>query len=80
MITGRISGRRSGRRRAARLRPTLEHLEDRPLLDATLNVSTLLGNASEVGPTPAIFLITRTGDLSSPLQANFTLGGTAHPA
>ncbi len=73
MIINRISHRR----RTARLRPTLEDLEDRTLLDATLNVFTALGNASEVGPTPAIFGITRTGSLSSPLQANFSLGGTA---
>ncbi len=67
----------SGRRSATRHRPTLEHLEDRPLLDATLNVSTLFGNASEVGPTPAIFRITRTGDLSSSLEAPVSFDGKA---
>lgn len=33
--------------------------------------------ASEMGPVPAYFDITRSGDLSSPLTVNFTLTGTA---
>ncbi|MEL7035681.1 MAG: pre-peptidase C-terminal domain-containing protein [Cyanobacteria bacterium J06592_8] len=36
-----------------------------------------LGNPSEVGPTPGTFQISRTGDTASPLNVNFTVGGSA---
>ena len=49
------------------------------MLNSVVSVATEMAQASEVGPSPAIFSFTRTGDLSSPLQANFSLGGTATP-
>jgi len=58
-------------------RPQAEFLEGRELLNSVVSVATEMAQASEIGPTPAIFSFTRTGDLSSPLQANFSLGGTA---
>ncbi|WP_413164534.1 pre-peptidase C-terminal domain-containing protein [Capilliphycus salinus ALCB114379] len=36
-----------------------------------------LGNPSEMGPTPGTFQIWRTGDTTTPLTVNFTVGGTA---
>ena len=36
-----------------------------------------LGNPSEVGPTPGTFQISRTGDTTTPLTVNFSVGGTA---
>jgi len=63
----------------SRSRPRLEPLEERHLLNAAVSVIAQVAQASEVGPSPAIFRFTRTGDLSSPLQANFSLGGTAQP-
>ena len=63
----------------SRSRPRLEPLEERHLLNAAVSVIAQVAQASEVGPSPAIFRFTRTGDLSSPLQANFSLGGTALP-
>jgi len=63
----------------SRSQPRLEPLEERHLLNAAVSVIAQVAQASEVGPSPAIFRFTRTGDLSSPLQANFSLGGTALP-
>ncbi|HKM53032.1 MAG TPA: hypothetical protein VJY33_06435, partial [Isosphaeraceae bacterium] len=60
-------------------RPQAEFLEGRELLNSVVSVATEMAQASEIGPSPAIFSFTRTGDLSSPLQANFSLGGTATP-
>jgi hypothetical protein len=36
-------------------------------------------NASETGPDPGIFTVTRTGPTTSPLTVNYTVGGTATP-
>lgn len=41
-----------------------------------INVSTLQ-SASELGPTPAIFKFTRSGEVHQPLSVQYTLGGTA---
>ena len=44
---------------------------------ATVTVTTLYGAASERGPSPGIFQLSRTGDISSELTVNFSFGGTA---
>ncbi|MDE3068519.1 MAG: right-handed parallel beta-helix repeat-containing protein [Verrucomicrobiota bacterium] len=43
----------------------------------TVTVAATAPNASRVGPTNGVFTLTRTGDTSSSLTVNFTLGGTA---
>lgn len=42
-----------------------------------LNVTAPTTNASETGPTPRAFTLTRSGDLSQPLVVHYTIGGTA---
>ncbi len=44
--------------------------------ETSVSVSAL-GNPSEVGPTPGTFQISRTGDTTTPLTVNFSVGGTA---
>lgn len=44
--------------------------------ETSVSVSAL-GNPSEVGPTPGTFQISRTGDTATPLNVNFSVGGTA---
>jgi hypothetical protein len=43
----------------------------------TVSVQATTPAASETGPTPGVFTITRSGDLSGPLTVNFVLSGTA---
>ena len=78
LVAGRApNARDSPPCREQSLAARLEPLEERHLLNAAVSVIAQVAQASEVGPSPAIFGFTRTGDLSSPLQANFSLGGTA---
>jgi hypothetical protein len=44
---------------------------------STVSVAAHYGSASELGPTPGMFRLTRTGDLSAPLTVNIALSGTA---
>lgn len=44
---------------------------------ATASVTATVPNASQSGPTPGVFTLTRTGDLNLPLAVRFTLEGTA---
>ncbi|MBI3469666.1 MAG: hypothetical protein HY000_42250 [Planctomycetes bacterium] len=60
----------------------VESLEERALMAVapTVKVAPFAGfaTANELGPTPGIFQFTRTGgDLNTPLEVNFTIGGTA---
>ncbi len=57
--------------------PSLDTLEDRNLPSAVVNVIPEMPAGHEQGPTPAVLRFTRTGDLSSPLSVNYSLGGTA---
>ncbi|HEY3265377.1 MAG TPA: hypothetical protein VGM37_00510 [Armatimonadota bacterium] len=43
----------------------------------TVSVTAEWPNAHEAGPTPGIFLFTRTGDLSIPLSVDYALSGSA---
>lgn len=45
----------------------------------TLSVTAAIGTASEVNPFPGVFRFTRTGDVSQPLTAGYSLGGSASP-
>ncbi|MGI8967321.1 MAG: Calx-beta domain-containing protein, partial [Limisphaerales bacterium] len=44
---------------------------------STASVTATTPNASEAGPTPGTFTITRSGNLGSPLVVNYTLSGIA---
>ncbi|PYK99615.1 MAG: hypothetical protein DME19_08005 [Verrucomicrobia bacterium] len=48
-----------------------------PTQTPTVSVAATDGNASEQGPGTGTFTLTRTGDTSSALTVNYTLGGTA---
>ena len=73
------------RRRRFALMPSPETLEDRALLNATVTVSRVtdiprFATPSEVGPTPALFRVTRTGDVSGSLTVPVSFSGTATKA
>ena len=62
--------------------PSPEPLEDRTLLNATVTVSRVtdiprFATPSEFGPTPALFRVTRTDDVSGPLTVPVSFSGTA---
>ncbi|MFN5067050.1 MAG: S8 family serine peptidase, partial [Aphanizomenon sp.] len=51
------------------------------IIDDDLGILTLVKttDGKEAGPVSSVFTLTRTGDLSSALTVNYTLGGTATP-
>ncbi len=48
--------------------------DDAPVVSVTATDAT----ASEAGLDPAVFVVTRTGNLNAPLIVNYALGGSAH--
>ncbi len=44
----------------------------------TVTIVATDATASEAGLDPAVFVVTRTGDVSAPLTVNYALGGSAH--
>ncbi|MHB8973149.1 MAG: beta strand repeat-containing protein, partial [Pirellulaceae bacterium] len=74
----RTRGNRYYRRRAQFI-PHVQLLEERIAL-AAVTVQATDANASEVGPDPGVFTITRSLAESTPLTVNFTLNGTATPS
>jgi Calx-beta domain-containing protein/putative Ig domain-containing protein len=50
---------------------------DSPPATATVSIAANFPDASETGPTPGQFIVTRTGATTLPLTVNYTIGGTA---